>query len=247
MIQFNDPKTELNTERIKMKRKVSIKVYALLAFIMFLSNVVFAENRHTLNALFSNGEQGRFLLKEESISFDKIPTSIDEFISLRNQIAGKPKGASAIFIIAMMTYGRNNDLGKKFLTIALDRRLLIQNNSQPNYKGYVPNDKVMYFVKMMNNFSYKGNLYLGNIYIEGTDYNKGYTLPKNGPYTINFNQLTIKDENNIILYINTTSGNAPRPLVLRKNNRGIWKAIQVSSIFVGPMRSAKKESIDDDL
>ena len=230
-----------------MNREMFIKVYIILVFTMFLSNVAFAENRHTVSSLISNGEPGRFLLKDENISIDKIPTSIDEFVSLRNQIGRKPKGASAIFITAMIAYGRNKSLGKKFLTIALDRSLLSKSNSQPNYKGYVPSDKVMYFIKMMHNFSYKGNLYLGNIYIEGTDFNKGYTLPSNGPYTINFNQLSIKDENNIILYINTTSGNAPRPLVLRKNNRGIWKAIEVSSIFVGPMRSAKKELIDDDL
>ena len=62
----------------------------------------------------------------------------------------------------------------------------------------------------------------------------------------NSNQLTFRKDTDVSLYAFTTSGNFPRPLTLKKNNRGIWKVTNVSSLFVGVSKLPAKK-VDDDI
>jgi hypothetical protein len=60
--------------------------------------------------------------------------------------------------------------------------------------------------------------------------------------------MNYNSEKSVKLYAYTTSGNMARPISLKKNNRGIWKAYGFSSLFVGVSKTPpKKESVDDEL
>jgi len=187
-----------------------------------------------------NAGRGRYRLFNSFIELAEIPTTLDNFITLRNKIATTPEGGYAIFIIAMITQDSNPTLAKKFFTIALDRKCLSRSSSGW-YKNFKPNSSTMYHMNRIKRIKC-----LGKAFIVGTDYKKGYKLPT-APHKIIFKQITVINNKKVKLYAMMTSGNMPRPLAMKKNNRGIWKAYGFSSLFVGLSRTPLAEEIDDDL
>lgn len=185
--------------------------------------------------------RGRHRLFNSVIELTEIPTTLKSFIALRNRIAKTPEGGYAIFVIAMLTYEKNRKLAQKFFTIALDRKKL-NRSSLGWYKKFKPNSSIRYHIKML-----RKNKCLGNALIVGTDHKKAYQLPA-APYKLVFSQLTVRNNKKVSLYAMTTSGNMPRPLSLKKNNRGIWKAAGISSLFVGLSKTPiYGNTTDDDL
>jgi hypothetical protein len=53
---------------------------------------------------------------------------------------------------------------------------------------------------------------------------------------LRFNQLNVDKTDEVRLYVACSGGNLPRPLGLRKNDKGIWKITSLSSLFVGPSK-----------
>ena len=81
----------------------------------------------------------------------------------------------------------------------------------------------------------------------GTTAETGYTIPgKNITFRWKGWKRNREGRPQKIFYY-TTSKNYPRPISLKKNNRGFWKVREVSSIFVGPVKMPKKKQPDDDL
>ncbi len=214
----------------------------ILLLLIGMSGQMWGAPLVTLEELLTNGTRnGRYLLKDESFTLESIPQSLEEFVALRDEIADNPKGGVAMMIVAMKVYAEDEELGTKLFTIALDRSALIRSVSKPNYKNYIPSTQSMYFIRQIATHPY-----LAGIYIEGTKAKTAYVLPQKPPYILRFAQATVSDKDEITLYVVTTSGNRPRPVKLKKNNRGIWKAIGFSSLFVGAMK-APKYQVDDDL
>lgn len=172
-----------------------------------------------------------------SVTIDEIPTSLDDFLSLRDEYATTPEGGAVIFILAMMLYVENEEIGLAAFTIALDRDQLSSGNA---YSNFQPGRSWYYFFDQL-----VGREYLPNVYVDGTDYSNGYQLNDN-PYSFTFTDSQIISENNVRVYVQTTSGNMPRPINLIRNNRGIWKVSEASSLFVGASRTPQL-NIDDDL
>lgn len=173
----------------------------------------------------------------ETVSINSIPGNLDEFITLRDEIASTPQGGAVIFIIAMILYNEDKDTGLEAFTIALDRDQLQEGNV---YKGFKPLASWYYFFGQLEYFEY-----LGRVYIDGTDYQDAYALPGK-PYNFIFTSIQETGDNMVKLFVQTTSGNMPRPLSLVKNNRGTWKVWEASSLFVGVSKTPP-DNIDDDL
>lgn len=192
------------------------KKYFLLLMIFLLPCMTFAETK--------------------SIQIDKIPASIEEFLELRNEIADTPLGGAMMFVCAIIMYGENNELGLQAFTIAFDKSELTAGDV---YRGYKPAYKWNYYFGQVRKFPF-----LGYIYIQGTDSLKGY-IPQKAPYTISFTEVRELAADQVKLFINTTSGNMARPLILMKNTRGLWKVKEANSLFVGPSRMPPDEKADD--
>lgn len=174
-----------------------------------------------------------------SITLPSIPDSVASFKAMRNELAKTPKGGAAMFIAAMIKYSQNKEMGIKFFTLIFDRYYIGNARRGPSVRGYAPNRAARSYIRYL-----RAKPYLGKVYIQGTNHRNAYKLPS-APYKITFNQIR-KGRRAVTLYVNTTSGNLARPIKLKKNNRGIWKAYGVSSLFVG-VRHVPRRVQDDDL
>ena len=174
-----------------------------------------------------------------TITVQTLPKTVSEFLNIRNQIATTPEGGATIFILAFMTYVENNDLGLQFFTISLDRKNLSPGNI---YKGYQPGYSLRYHLQRMRNPRYK---YMPFSYIQGTSAQNGYKT--NPPYRFRYlrNKYSDKGNDTMRILIYCTGAASPRPITLKKNNRGIWKVVEASTIFVGMV--PPKVDVDDDI
>lgn len=212
----------------------------IFLFIVSVSLITAAEKRSFADAM-KGDIGGRYLLDNAEISFPVLPSTPEDFTALRDSIAKDPRGGYAAFICAMLIYGQNKDLGLKCMTLTLDQSLLTKGGSSPVYKGYSPNNDAMYLIRQIDKYPW-----LGAIYVDGTSVEKDYVLPAKGPYVIRFNQLTLDRDDEVRLYAFTASGNLPRPITLKKNDKGIWKALNISSVVVGPSKLPKKAAVAKD-
>lgn len=173
-----------------------------------------------------------------TIGISNIPTTIENFISIRDDLSATPQGGAAIFIVAMLMYVQNEELGMQAFTIALDRNNLVEDNS--GYKGFKPDKS---FIYMVQNYL-KPRPYLANSYILNTSHLNGYSLPSK-PYKIKLstNPYSNISEDEIKLFIECSGADSPRPIIMKKNDKGIWKTSNYSSLFVG----IKTPPVSDDL
>ncbi len=170
----------------------------------------------------------------------EIPSTIDQFIELRDRLAVTPEGGAAVFVVAMNMYVRDNDLGMKAFTLALDRSQLMK--STLGYRGWAPAFKYANLIKS----ELRRKPYIAPSYIQGTSYLSGYALPDVSKWEIAFtvNRFSTISDTERKLFVKSTGADSPRPVYLRKNNRGIWKVYN-DSLILGVRRP--EERVDDDL
>jgi len=181
-----------------------------------------------------------FAQKKElpTVNVSKIPSSVEEFIALRDKIGKTPEGGATVFIVALKLYAENPELGLPCLTIAINRQRL--SKGKGGYKGYVPAQTDLSLIKRI-----KEKPYLANSYFQNTSPKNGYALPKalqikavSNPYSGN------KDAGDFKIYIACSGADSDRPIRLKRNNRGIWKAHEFSSLLLG-IRPPEVQEDDD--
>jgi hypothetical protein len=161
------------------------------------------------------------------ISIKKLPQNVDEFLILREALGQTPNGGAVCFLVALLVYASNTNLGIKLLTMSIDRDLLIQGNG---YNGFQP--------KMTDLASFQAILvqksYFFNTFVSGTLAEQNYQLP-NTNLTFDFvrNPPAMYKEavENYRLLVKCTADSKPRMLKVRKDYRGFWKVYDWSSIL----------------
>jgi hypothetical protein len=178
-----------------------------------------------------------------SVSLKSIPATIEEFIAMRDEVALTPSGGAAMFVAAMINYADNPALGLQCFTAILVNDSTLLWDDPKGYGGKSPNKNTMYFIEQI-----KKAPYMPNSYIVGTTVDNGYALPS-APYkiTISTNKYSATkiESGECKVFIANTGGNMPRPITLIKNNKGIWKVKEFSSLVVGLSKVPVKN--DDDL
>jgi hypothetical protein len=170
------------------------------------------------------------------VSFDKIPQTVEEFISLRDKHATTPQGGAAIWVLAAVIYAQNAELGRQCLIIASDKSLL--GSSNKGYQGFDFGNNSDYLIKQMDS-----KKYVPNSYIQGTSFETGYKLG-NAPYKIACftNPYSGNEaEGRLKVFVQCTGADSDRPITLVRNDKGIWKAIEFSSLVVG-IKAPKQKS-----
>jgi hypothetical protein len=167
------------------------------------------------------------------IEFDKIPESVDEFLSLREKQGGTPEGSAALFVLAMKIYTVNQDLGLSCFTLILENNVnniadAKTSDEKGSYNGKKPSIKAHFFIDRL-----KTQSYLPDSYFFGTSWETGYALP-DGKLTVlvSRNSYSETSDNDIKVFIYCTGTDSPRPIRMKKNTAGIWKASEYSSPFV---------------
>lgn len=175
---------------------------------------------------------------QKIVEINKIPSSIEAFLELRSELADSPEGAAALFVAAMLMYNKDKDLGTDAFTIAVDRSLLKEVSG--GYKGFAPGNN---FANAIRNY-FAPRPYLANSYIKDTKVKDGYKLPKASPYEVAMKRNPHSEQSNgdIKVFVACSGADSPRPITLRKNNRGVWKVVNYSSLFVG----IRKPNLVDD-
>jgi hypothetical protein len=173
------------------------------------------------------------------IIVEKFPITTDEFVAIRDKIAISPEGGAAVFALALAVYGSDQELGLACLTISADKSRLTNGNA---YKGFTIIASDLSLLKMQLDKA----LYIGNSYVQGTSAANGYTLPSGSlKYDISENPYSgDKASGRYKVFVRCTGADTPRPISLQVNDKGLWKAIEWSSLIVGIKAPPKKESDD---
>jgi hypothetical protein len=173
------------------------------------------------------------------VVIDKMPASIEEFVQMRDKIATTPQGGVATFIVAMYLYTQDKELGTACLTIAMDMGRLTSGNA---YKGYAPNTSDFRLIQSQ----LQQNPHLPRSYFKGTSPENQYTLPSGrleincstNPYSGNAADGKLK------VFTVSTGADSPRPMVVKRNDKGLWKADEWSSLLVGCRKPVVQVSDD---
>ena len=112
--------------------------------------------------------------------------------------------------------------------------------SNNGYKGFSPSNSIRFHLDRFLN-----KPYWGNTYILGTNFEEAYRLPEKLDLEISRNNSSQQSNGDIKVFIKCTGADMLRPITMRVNDKGIWKAYECSSLFVD-MR-APKVNISDDL
>jgi len=176
-------------------------------------------------------------LNAQTQKIKKIPKSIEAFVEMRNDIATTPEGGAAMFMLALKMYTENPELAKKCFVAIVDRNLLREGNV---YKGYQLLNSDMSLIK--NQLAKDQNI--PNAYIKGATPENHYKVKL--PYVFEFTSNKYSgsiEKGDFKLFVACSGADSPRPIRMKKNNRGIWKTSNWNSVLVG----IKKPPIDDDL
>lgn len=166
------------------------------------------------------------------IKVEKIPGNEKEFLELRDRLSSTPEGGAAVFLVAMLAFSEDQKLGMKFFTIALDKNNLSEGNV---YKGYKPDSGVMYHIERLADPKRKRTPYS---YISGTVSDDGYAASLPYVFVITTNKYSVSGEGRVKVFVECSGAAYPRPISMRKNDKNIWKAYEISSMSLDvPMPS----------
>ncbi len=174
-----------------------------------------------------------------NIRIEKLPTTVEEFIEVRNQLANTPQGGAAVFIMALKLQSENPSIGEQCLVIATDRSKLMAGNVYKNLK-------LDAFGMKRIEEQLKYYPYIPNSYFAGATAENGYNFDVPTEMICSTNVYSgDESQGNLKIFVKSSGADSPRPIVLIRNNRGIWKAREWSSIIMGIV--PPKVNIDDDI
>lgn len=180
--------------------------------------------------------------EEKTITVSSLPTSPDEFTNLRDQIAKTPEGGAAMLWMALATYGKNPNLGLQFLTIALDRSNIEKGSV---YKGYAPARSIMYHINRLGRRDPHPLTYFPFAYVKGGTPQNNYNV--SAPYDLTFsrNKYSGSDSSGNVKVFIKVYGVSPRPIRMKRNKSGIWKAKELSSMFLDVQAPESTQPVDE--
>ncbi len=168
---------------------------------------------------------------KKDIVIGTIPETLDAFVALRDRIAETPEGGAAVTVVAMLLYAREPEapLGRQALTLALDRSRI------------KPSDTAMLGWKLRLidvqrlEMRVAGRPWMIFSYFKGTTPEQGYRLPP-PPLVITVypDPLTADADGEFRkVFVGCHGADSPRPVTLKRNTSGVWKAWEWSSLTVG--------------
>ena len=191
---------------------------------------------------FTFGSLQTSIAQNKVVKLSKLPASPEEFIQMRNKLSQTPEGGAAMFIAAMLNMGKSEKLGLQCITIAIDQSQVTSGNV---YKGYKPGNGVMYHLNRLKRGG-RGNFwaYAPKAYLKGATLNNGYKASKPYKVVTSRNKYSGQESSGKVKVFIDVAGFRPRPISMKRNDKGIWKAYGFSSMFLDVPKSPKKK---DDL
>lgn len=191
------------------------KVPYLVFFLLFLSGQIVAQNLTSRNAVLISSE----------------PTTIEEFKSLQSSIATTPEGGTAILVLAISLYGKNQELGTKAITLSVISKNRQKSTKPTAVDGMDLGNGDKFLLGQLDKYKM-----LSNGYWKGAEPSNGYTASL--PLTVEtYTNPYSGDESTgrIKLFVATRGASSFRPVTVEKDSDGLWRAKEMSSLFVGMM------------
>lgn len=177
-------------------------------------------------------------INAQTVKISDTVTSVEKFLQIRDKIATTPEGGAAMFLLAMKIYSDDPKLGKQCLVIAAD-----QDNLQ---KGdtYMEFDLMPLEMKMIKMAIIDKNRRLPYSYIQGSKPENNYTVKLPYIYEFSTNSESGDAATGTYKLLVKCSGDVTyRSVTIKKNNRGLWKALEWGKLLGG----IKKPPFDDKL
>lgn len=174
----------------------------------------------------------------------RFPLNADDFKALRDEVAGTPEGGAAAFIVALKLFSDNPEEGIQCLIMQREINDLVQSNQAQAYKGYSLSSSELSLLKSQLN----RQKYIPDSYFMGATPENNYAVPEGSwefdittnPYSGDPNSGKVK------LFVRSSGADTARPVQMMRNEQGIWKVKEYSSLIVG-IRKAAQETRQDNL
>ncbi len=160
----------------------------------------------------------------KTIEIQNIPKTVEQFEKIRDRIATTPEGGAAMMVLAMLVFAEDETEGLKCMTVALDRANLSEGDV---YKGYKPAGHLDYHLDR-----FRQRKYWPKAYIQGTTPQNGYEYSEPVRFNISRTKYSGDEASGELKVFVSVYGFSPRPMKMVRNNRGIWKANELSSFFL---------------
>jgi hypothetical protein len=176
----------------------------------------------------------------DPVKIDKLPQTLDEFVALRDKVAKEPQGGAAMMVVALFVYVKDETVGRQCLAVAASRERLEE--GPKGYKGWQLRASDVWLLHTQ----IKGKDYVLKSYVEGTSPDNGYELPE-PPYVFTFSANPHSgnpERGTYKVFITSSGASSPRPVTVKRNDKGIWKAHEWSTLIVG-VEPPPHETSDD--
>ncbi|MBM9499566.1 hypothetical protein JWG44_04795 [Leptospira sp. 201903071] len=185
----------------------------------------------------------RLFAQNESIQLEisSWPTDLTSFDSFRTEQSSTPQGALVSLLSALDLYSKNKEEGTKALILIVDSSLL--NSDSNGYKGFSLSKNITDLIRRQ----LEQHPYLIGSYLPGSSATNNYK-PNSAPYQFNLtaNRFSGTEESGQRkLFIPSSGADSARPVTLKKNTKGVWKAHEFSSLLVGIKKPITKNAADD--
>lgn len=160
---------------------------------------------------------------------DRLPASLEAFLALQDQVARTPQGGASMMVVALLVYADDVELGHRCLAAAIDRGRLAEGTGGHDGWQLRGTDRQLIRTQL------SGQPHLPRSYIQGAAPENGYRLPP-APYELEFSANPYSgdaDSGSYKLFVASSGAASPRPVTLRRDEAGIWKAREWSSLLVG--------------
>jgi hypothetical protein len=176
----------------------------------------------------------------EPVEIDELPQSVEAFIALRDRVAGVPQGGAAMMAVALLMYIEDEELGRQCLAIAVDREKLSE--GPKGHDGWQLRASDIWLLHSQ----IKDKPYIARSNVKGATPDNGYQLPESS-YAFEFSDNPHSGDPEIGIYkvfVTSSGASSPRPVTVKRNDQGIWKAYEWSTLIVG-VQEPDEEVIDD--
>ncbi|MCB1172970.1 MAG: hypothetical protein KDK39_05370 [Leptospiraceae bacterium] len=196
------------------------------------------KNLFSIAIVFCLAAPSVLLAQSKEISIPHIPQSAADFTTMRNTIATTPEGGAAMVIAALMAFSQDRNLGMQCLTIALDSSNLEDGSV---ISGKAPARSFNYHLGRMDQKQIWP--YLAFNYVKGGTVKDGYAVKNNPPFTVvtSRNKYSGTEASGKVKVFVAVDGFSPRPITLKKNKAGHWKAYELSSVWLDVAKPQAEE------
>ncbi len=159
--------------------------------------------------------------------------TIEDFKSHQSN-AGTPEAAAELFVGAMLVYEYDQELGERFVTMAMTKSNYVDEKAAPE------DATLMRFMKDHLR-RLEANPNIARSYCSGAVPDNDYTVPAGGcQLEITRNRYSVRSDSEVKVFVATSGAGTPRPVTAIRGVDGIWRVGEASSLFVGIYLSASE-------